>query len=75
MSTDLPDIGPRADRVIAHLQQEVGRLAGQNAMLEDVVAQLQAERVAAAAPTTPDRATSAAAGAEPAPTGTAPTAS
>lgn len=46
--TDLPEINPRADRVTERLSAQLAKAHVEIAMLEDVVAQLQAERVTAA---------------------------
>lgn len=46
--TDLPEINPRADRVIERVTAQLAKAHVEIAMLEDVVAQLQAERVTAA---------------------------
>lgn len=43
----LPDVNPDATRVIRRLGQRLAEALVENAMLDDVVQQLQAERVAA----------------------------
>lgn len=52
--TDLPEINPRADRVIKRLAGQLAEAQTEIAMLEDVVAQLQAERVQAGNAPAPD---------------------
>ena len=42
-----PDINPDAQRVIRRLSAQLGQALAENAMLEDVVQQLQAERLTA----------------------------
>lgn len=50
---NLPEINPRADRVIDRLSAQLAKALTEVAMLEDVVAQLQAERVTAATTAAP----------------------
>ncbi len=45
--SDLPEISPDATRVIRRLSAQLADTLTEKAMLEDVVQQLQAERVAA----------------------------
>ncbi len=45
--SDLPDINPRADRVTKRLAAQLAEAHVEIAMLEDVVQQLQTERVTA----------------------------
>lgn len=56
MSTNLPDIGPRAEHVIPKLQVQLGQALGQIAMLEDVVEQLRDELVRATLPAPAEKA-------------------
>lgn len=50
----LPEINPRADRVIERVSAQLAKAHVEIAMLEDVVSQLQAERVKAGNTPAPD---------------------
>lgn len=53
---ELPEINPNAQRVIRRLSEQLAEALTQNAMLEDVVQQLQAERASAGNAPAPDTA-------------------
>lgn len=53
--SSLPDVSPRADRIIGQLQARLGEALGQIAILEDVNEQLRDQLIQLALPGAGDR--------------------